>query len=398
MQPARLRLGQLLVDARILSEAQLEQVLAVQKSDGRKLGTLLVESELVSETQLTQILSQQLSVPWVSLYHIDFSRELLNLVPLEVAEKYCLVPIYVRAVRGQGDTLYVAMEDPMNEEALRECSAFSGLPARAMIAAPTDIRKAVKTYYGVASTPPPGSPAKSPSPASPTPASPPAAPVAPPARPRPPAPAPLTPVAVAAPPPAAGPPSPAPAALEPPALEASDVMTEEPADEMGDRPTPVVAYAATVDNGLGASGPVVASFMVDEPSSVQSGLGALPAEDAEKAARGHESPTLEVHEVDMSKRKRRQVQLTLLDGTTIKLPSGQKKRANAARTDPPSADDSLTATDLLAALRAAAHGADAAEILGDNLRWEKMFAAILSLLLRKHLIMEKELMDELKKI
>jgi len=89
------------------------------------------------------------------------------------------------------------------------------------------------------------------------------------------------------------------------------------------------------------------------------------------------------------------VQLTLLDGTTIKLPSGQKKRT---RTDPPSSEDNLTATDLLAALRAAAHGADAAEILGDNLRWEKMFAAILSLLLRKHLIMEKELMDELKKI
>src|SRR5215510_14962546 len=120
MQPARLRLGQLLVDAHILSEAQLEQVLVLQKSDGRKLGTLLVEGGLVTETQLTQILSQQLSVPWVSLYHIDFSRELLALVPRDLAELVGLIPIYVRAVRGQGDTLYVAMEDPMHEDALRE--------------------------------------------------------------------------------------------------------------------------------------------------------------------------------------------------------------------------------------------------------------------------------------
>ena len=121
MHPARLRLGQLLVDARILTVEQLEDVLALQKTDGRKLGALLVESGLVTETLLTQVLSQQLSVPWVSLNHIDFSRELLNLIPLDVAEKYCLVPIYVRAVRGQGDTLYVAMEDPMSEEGLRDC-------------------------------------------------------------------------------------------------------------------------------------------------------------------------------------------------------------------------------------------------------------------------------------
>src|SRR3954451_18391501 len=116
MQPARLRLSQLLVDAHIVSAEQLEQVLVLQKSDGRRLGTLLVESGLATETQITQILSQQLSVPWVSLYHIDFSRELLNLVSREVAERYCLVPIYVRPARSQGDTLYLAMEDPMNEE------------------------------------------------------------------------------------------------------------------------------------------------------------------------------------------------------------------------------------------------------------------------------------------
>jgi type IV pilus assembly protein PilB len=396
MQPARLRLGQLLVDARILSEAQLAQVLVLQKSDGRKLGTLLVESGMVSETQLTQILSQQLSVPWVSLYHIDFSRDLLNLVKAEVAEKYCLVPIYVRAVRGQGDTLYVAMEDPMNEDALRECSEFAGLPVRAMIAAPTDIRKAVQSYYGAQPAAPTPAGAAPPSPSAATAVSPPS-----PSAVR--APAPLGPIAgatpapapVAAAPAAAAPPVVSPAAPDEPA-ESADVEPAE--DEIQDRPTPVVAFAAaSADNGLASTGPLVAPFMVDEPSSAAKDLGTIPDKAPPPVA--DDGPTLEVREVDISKRKRgKQVQLTLLDGTTIKLPSGQKKRAAARRTDPPSSDDNLTAADLLAALRAAAHGADAAEILGDNLRWEKMFAAILSLLLRKHLIMEKELMDELKKI
>src|SRR6478672_1367190 len=148
MHQARLRLGQLLVDARILAPEQLEHVLTLQKADGRRLGTLLVEGGLVTETQLTQILSQQLSVPWVSLYHIDFSRELLNLVPRDVAERYCLVPIFVRKVRGLGQTLYVAMDDPSDEKAQAEMSQFSGLPVRAMIAPPSDIGAASRAYYG----------------------------------------------------------------------------------------------------------------------------------------------------------------------------------------------------------------------------------------------------------
>src|SRR5689334_19475841 len=112
MVTARIRLGELLVEAQIITHQQLEDVLQLQKRDGRRIGALLVEAGLVSETQVTQILSQQLSVPWVSLYHIDFSRQLLNLVSEELAERYCLVPIFVRKVRGLGQTLYVAMDDP----------------------------------------------------------------------------------------------------------------------------------------------------------------------------------------------------------------------------------------------------------------------------------------------
>src|SRR3954447_303948 len=149
MVPARVRLGDLLVEAQIVSRAQLEEILVAQKRDGRRIGTLLVEGGLVTETQVTQILSQQLSVPWVSLYHIDFSRQLLNLVSHELAERYCLVPIFVRRVRGLGETLYVAMDDPSDEAAQREVGQWAGLPVRAMIAPPTDIRSAIRVYYGV---------------------------------------------------------------------------------------------------------------------------------------------------------------------------------------------------------------------------------------------------------
>src|SRR5579872_5746660 len=126
------RIGELLVEGGILSQSQLEQALFAQRKDGRKLGQLLVELGLVSEIQVTQTLSRQLSVPWVSLYHVDFSRSLLNLVPQAIAEKYCLVPIFVRRVRKLGETLYVAMDDPTNEAAIQEVTAAAALPVKPM--------------------------------------------------------------------------------------------------------------------------------------------------------------------------------------------------------------------------------------------------------------------------
>ncbi|HRI65273.1 MAG TPA: hypothetical protein PK156_13585, partial [Polyangium sp.] len=153
MPNARIRLGQLLVDAKLLRQSDLDEVLALQRNDGRRLGTLLLERGLVNETQLTQVLSHQLSIPWVQLVHIEFSRQLLNLVPHHVAERYCMVPIYVRHVRSQGKTLYVAMDDPSNDEGLRECEKHAGLPVKAMIAQPSDIRNAIRVYYGTKSTP-----------------------------------------------------------------------------------------------------------------------------------------------------------------------------------------------------------------------------------------------------
>ena len=67
--------------------------------------------------------------------------------PAPVAERFCLVPVYVRQVRRQGRTLFVAMEDPMSLDALQAAADCSGLPVKPTVAAPTDIRNAIRVYY-----------------------------------------------------------------------------------------------------------------------------------------------------------------------------------------------------------------------------------------------------------
>lgn len=145
--PKRVRIGEMLVGSGLLKREDLERALTAQKASGARLGHVLVELGLVTEIQLTQMLSNQLSVPWVSLYHVEFSRELLNLVPAATAEEFCLIPVYVREVRGQGRTLFVAMDDPSNEQALAKVRESSGLPVKPMVAPPTDIRNAIRVYY-----------------------------------------------------------------------------------------------------------------------------------------------------------------------------------------------------------------------------------------------------------
>jgi hypothetical protein len=87
------------------------------------------------------------------------------------------------------------------------------------------------------------------------------------------------------------------------------------------------------------------------------------------------------------------VTLTLLDGTQMVLPAQGRKAGEVAG----AADEHLTAHDLVAALRAVSQGADASEVLGEDVNWQGMFAAVLAVLLRKHLIADWEFVEEFKK-
>ncbi|HSC86960.1 MAG TPA: hypothetical protein VLC09_06800 [Polyangiaceae bacterium] len=326
----RIRLGDLLVEMGLVTSAQLDDALQRQQQDKRRLGELLVEAGAISEAKVTQVISQQLSVPWVSLSHIDFSRPLLDLVPSETAQRYGVVPIYVRRGKNKEQTLYVAMQDPSESDALDEISRFSGLPVRAMIAPPADIRGAIRVYYlGL-----PPEEATSPVPADVLSMAdlhsiPPSAPHAP------------APPVVPPPPPvrAASAPARPPEAVAPPVVaDDSDGEEEEAPDSK-----PVESRAAAM------------------PRPKQAG-------------------------------RQKMVTLTLLDGTQITLPASPKTRGDAA---PASAG--LTARDLVEALRAHGSGADASEVLGENVNWERLFAALLSLLLKKHLISDWEFVHELQR-
>jgi type IV pilus assembly protein PilB len=366
-------LGELLVESNVITKEQLGEVLGSPR-EGKKLGQILLEKGWVTEQQLTQTLSLQLSVPWVSLYHIDFSRQLLNRVSRELAEMYCLIPIFVRHVRGQGETLYVAMDDPTNENALQEVSRLANLPTKPMIASASDIRSAIRVYYGesgATNIDVPVPPRADVSPKT----------VAEPA------------VTVREPRPVA-PPTPKPKPEKPKTLPNMTPAGDRPSGEAA----PITPAAATIPDLRPQSAPPPAPsviFRKTQPSAEEPPVTTRSEPPGAPREREVELPLPRRHiarpadDSDVAKRRPpKMVALTLLDGTTLTLPAKKPQEA---------ASEALTARDIASALRAAAHGADASEILGDQVRWEPIVAALLSILLRKGLIADWEFVEELRK-
>jgi type IV pilus assembly protein PilB len=143
----RERIGDMLLGLGLITRAQLEEALVAQQKSKLPLGKQLVANGAVSEVRLTQVLSNQLSVPWVSLERVEFPAELLSRMTGEICDRHSVLPIYVRNVRGRGATLYVAMDDPTDEDALRKIADAAAMPVRPMIAPPTEIRRVIEQRY-----------------------------------------------------------------------------------------------------------------------------------------------------------------------------------------------------------------------------------------------------------
>lgn len=143
----RERIGDMLVASGLITSAQLAEALTAQRNSRLPLGKQLVAMGYVGEVKLIQVLSNQLSVPWVSMERVEFPGELLSLLPSDLVDHFTVMPVYVRHLRGRGDTLYVAMDDPTDDVALSAIAQVTGLKVRAMIASPSELRNAIEERY-----------------------------------------------------------------------------------------------------------------------------------------------------------------------------------------------------------------------------------------------------------
>jgi type IV pilus assembly protein PilB len=108
----RKKLGELLIEAKVITPQQLENALNQSKGTGKRLGELLMDSGAVKEEDLTRVLAEQYGMEYFNLERPEFSSRIdLKLVPDEIVKKH-----YVLPVSKSGGRLKLVVHDPMDLE------------------------------------------------------------------------------------------------------------------------------------------------------------------------------------------------------------------------------------------------------------------------------------------
>jgi MSHA biogenesis protein MshE len=138
----KVRLGELLLDHKIITEEQLQTALAEQKRSGRKLGRVLTDLNLVREEKLHEVLAQHLQIPFIDVRQLTLDQQTVRLLPEVHARRF-------RSLVLQSDArgLLVGMSDPTDLMAYDELVNRLKQPLRIALVKEADLLKTMDVVY-----------------------------------------------------------------------------------------------------------------------------------------------------------------------------------------------------------------------------------------------------------
>jgi type IV pilus assembly protein PilB len=138
---AQSRLGETLVAEGVITQEQLDHILAEQRTTGGMLGEMLVEQGVIDGSHMLRFLAQQLGVPFCQLRHglVDFA--LLGLIGQEEAERLSAIPMF-----KVHDTLTVAMAEPQSLPKIDRLHQLTGCKIRPVLAPRANIVEYIRKY------------------------------------------------------------------------------------------------------------------------------------------------------------------------------------------------------------------------------------------------------------
>ncbi len=138
---AKKRLGELLVEANLITEEECAQALKMQVGGTRRLGHILVQMGAITSDQLLEILSDQFELPILDLDQ-EFSSEAKSIMPRYLCRKYEVIPLGIIKEK----ILKLGMADPSDSEAIIDIENFTGTAIQPCLARQSDINLAIKKY------------------------------------------------------------------------------------------------------------------------------------------------------------------------------------------------------------------------------------------------------------
>jgi len=140
------KLGQMLIEAALLTEEQLKQALLDQVRSSIKLGQFLIRKGLVSEQLMVEMLSEQLKI---ERYHPDkypLDLSLTQVIPLEHAQKYQIAPL-----KKKGRLLTICTTDPLDINALDAIEMLTNSEVEPSVCTEREMGQLISSLYGIQS-------------------------------------------------------------------------------------------------------------------------------------------------------------------------------------------------------------------------------------------------------
>jgi hypothetical protein len=141
-RPEKVRLGEILVQQKLLSEEQLGMALAEQKRSGRKLGRVFVEHGFVTEEQISGALARQLNIPYINLKFYQINTELVRLLPETQARRFRAL-----VLEDRKGTMLVGLSDPTDLFAYDEISRLLKQTIELAVVNETEVLAAIDRIY-----------------------------------------------------------------------------------------------------------------------------------------------------------------------------------------------------------------------------------------------------------
>jgi len=139
----RKRISDILMEAGLISQHQLDHALRLQKSKHKRIGKILAELGYVTETQIAEALAQQLGLPFVDCSQYPLTVEMKNLIPREMIQKKLVLPLHL-----EGRNLTLAMADPLDYETIGQITFLTDLNIKHVVACETNLTEAMEKNFG----------------------------------------------------------------------------------------------------------------------------------------------------------------------------------------------------------------------------------------------------------
>jgi len=140
----QVQLGQLLLREKMITKDQLDNALSYQeKNRHRPLGKIFVQMGLISEEEIQLALTRKLAIPFIDLENFQTDNDALSELPQNIVRKHHVVPIY-----RWGNELIVALENPLDKEAISAARFNTKLHIETVMASRTQIEAYIAKVFG----------------------------------------------------------------------------------------------------------------------------------------------------------------------------------------------------------------------------------------------------------